>query len=160
MWDNHKGLPLQLGMWLGAFKSLTTNDYIRNVKREKRERTKLVTGILCLTACLFHGSYIKVGFRLCYSMWHFDCLNGGTVGKLDKIFDSILSGSSDNNIPFSDLRHILNALGFSERIKGDHFIYSKIGVAEIVNLQPLRGKAKAYQVKQVRNLILKYKLAR
>jgi hypothetical protein len=36
-WGNHKGLPLQLGMWLGAFKSLTTNDYIRNVKREKRE---------------------------------------------------------------------------------------------------------------------------
>jgi len=55
---------------------------------------------------------------------------------------------------------LLNALGFSERIKGDHFIYSKIGVAEIVNLQPLGGKAKAYQVKQVRNLILKYKLAR
>jgi len=32
-------------------------------------------------------------------------------------------------------------------------------VVEFINIQPLRnGKAKAYQVKQVRNLILKYKL--
>jgi len=82
------------------------------------------------------------------------------MGKLDKILNIILSGASDNNIPFSDLRHILKALGFNERIKGDHFIYSKIGVAEIINLQPLGSKAKAYQAKQVRNLILKYKLGR
>jgi len=82
------------------------------------------------------------------------------VGKLDKIFAIILSGGSDNNIAFSDLCNILSALGFNERIKGDHFIYSKIGVVEIINLQPLGSKAKAYQVKQVRNLILKYKLAR
>lgn len=82
------------------------------------------------------------------------------MGKLDKLFVIILSGASDNNIPFSDLRHILSALGFNDRVKGDHFIYSKIGVAEIINLQPLGSKAKAYQVKQVPNLILKYKLAR
>lgn len=87
-------------------------------------------------------------------------MNGVTVGKLDKIFAIILNGASDNNIPFSDLRHILSTLGFNERIKGDHFIYSKIDVAEIINLQPLGSKAKAYQVKQVRNLILKYKLKR
>ena len=30
------------------------------------------------------------------------------------------------------------------------------GVEEILNVQPLGNKAKAYQVKQVRNLILKY----
>ena len=30
---------------------------------------------------------------------------------------------------------------------------------EIINLQPIGNKAKAYQVKQVRNLIVKYKFA-
>ncbi len=30
---------------------------------------------------------------------------------------------------------------------------------EIINLQPAGSKAKAYQVKQVRNLVVKYKLA-
>lgn len=33
-------------------------------------------------------------------------------------------------------------------------------VAEIVNIQPLGNMAKAYQVKQIRAIILKYKLAR
>jgi len=32
------------------------------------------------------------------------------------------------------------------------------GVEEILNLQPKRGKAKPYQVKQVRDLILRYRL--
>jgi hypothetical protein len=70
-----------------------------------------------------------------------------------------LRGTSDNNIAFAELRYALATLGFEVRVKGDHFIYTKQGIAEIVNLQPLRGMAKAYQVKQVRTLILKYKLA-
>ena len=49
-------------------------------------------------------------------------------------------------------------LGFDERIRGSHYIYSKEGVEEIVNLQPIGSRAKAYQVKQVRSIILKYKL--
>jgi len=32
-------------------------------------------------------------------------------------------------------------LGFSERIKGDHHIFYKEGIEEIINLQPLRGSA-------------------
>ena len=82
------------------------------------------------------------------------------MGKFEKILAGILRGASDNNIGFSELRHALQALGFAERIRGDHFIFVKPGVAEIINLQPRGDKAKAYQVKQVRNLILKYKLAR
>jgi hypothetical protein len=82
------------------------------------------------------------------------------MGKLENVLAAILRGTSDNNITFAELRYALEALGFAVRIKGDHFIYSKQGIAEIVNLQPLGGKAKAYQVKQVRTLILKYKLAR
>ena len=53
---------------------------------------------------------------------------------------------------------ILDSLGFQCRAKGDHHIFYKDGIMEILNLQPLGNKAKAYQVKQVRNLIHKYKL--
>jgi len=45
-----------------------------------------------------------------------------------------------------------------ERIKGDHHIFTKDGIEEIINLQPKGEKSKPYQVKQVRNIILKYKL--
>jgi len=46
------------------------------------------------------------------------------------------------------------------RISGSHRIFSREGVAEILNLQPRRdGTAKPYQVKQVRNVIVRYKLA-
>jgi predicted RNA binding protein YcfA (HicA-like mRNA interferase family) len=57
------------------------------------------------------------------------------------------------------LRQLLNNLGFDERIRGSHHIYTKSDVVEIINLQPKGSKAKPYQVKQVRNLSLKYKLA-
>jgi len=80
------------------------------------------------------------------------------VGKLDKLRDQILSGSSDANIKFKPLCELLEHLGFDERIKGEHHIYSKSGVDEIVNLQPIGSKAKPYQVRQVRNLIVKYHL--
>ena len=64
-----------------------------------------------------------------------------------KILGKILDGLSDKNIRFQDLRKLLISLGFSERIRGDHHIFYKEGIEEIVNLQPLRnGKAKAYQV--------------
>jgi hypothetical protein len=49
-------------------------------------------------------------------------------------------------------------LGFGERVRGSHHIFTREGVAEIVNLQPVGSKAKAYQVKQVRGIILQYKL--
>ena len=80
--------------------------------------------------------------------------------KPEKILASILRGASDNNVAFSDLRHVLETLGFAERINGDHFIYVRPEVDEIINLQPKGNKAKGYQVKQVRNIILKYKLVK
>ena len=69
-----------------------------------------------------------------------------------------MSGKADGNIKFADLQHVLKYLGFSVRIKGDHFIYTKDGVEEIINIQPAGNKAKNYQVRQVRSIILKYKL--
>jgi predicted RNA binding protein YcfA (HicA-like mRNA interferase family) len=80
------------------------------------------------------------------------------MARIDKIEIQILSGRSDANIDFSDLCRLLNKFGFDERTKGSHHIFTKDGVEEIINIQPIGSKAKAYQVKQVRNLILKYKL--
>ena len=75
-----------------------------------------------------------------------------------QILTDILSGRKDANIRFSDLCKLLDALGFKCRIKGDHFIYFSEQMPEIINIQPEGNKAKAYQVKQVRNLVLRYKL--
>jgi predicted RNA binding protein YcfA (HicA-like mRNA interferase family) len=72
--------------------------------------------------------------------------------------EQILNGRADANVGFSDLCNLLLTFGFNERIKGSHHIYSKAGVEEIINIQPNGNKAKPYQVKQVRGLILKYRL--
>lgn len=77
---------------------------------------------------------------------------------LEKLMKSIMSGTQDGNINFKDLQKILDILDFQCRIKGDHFIYWKKGIDEIINIQPDGNRAKPYQVKQIRNLILKYKL--
>jgi hypothetical protein len=71
----------------------------------------------------------------------------------------VLRGSADANIRFDNLRSLLTALDFAERIKGNHHIFTKGGVAEILNLQPRGPLAKPYQVKQVRAVIVRYKLA-
>lgn len=76
----------------------------------------------------------------------------------DKLLLKILRGKSDADIPFEPLCQLLKSLGFEERIRGSHHIFSKDSVEEILNLQPKQGKAKAYQVKQVRVIVLKYKL--
>jgi len=80
------------------------------------------------------------------------------MSQYEKLLLSILSGTRDKSILFADLRTVLDRLGFQCRIKGDHFIYTKAGVDEIINIQPIGSRAKPYQVKQVRNLILKYQL--
>lgn len=80
------------------------------------------------------------------------------MSKFEKLLQKVLSGNSDKNIDFEDLRKLVLALAFKERIKGSHYIYFKEGMEEIINLQSLHGKAKSYQVKQVRLIIIKYKL--
>ncbi len=76
----------------------------------------------------------------------------------NELLERILRGTSDANIPFAGICQLLRKLGFEERIRGSHHIFTKQGVDEILNLQPKGAKAKPYQVKQVRNVILKYKL--
>ncbi|CAN5731959.1 hypothetical protein BH23GEM5_BH23GEM5_16800 [soil metagenome] len=55
--------------------------------------------------------------------------------------------------------HLLLHVGFEERIRGSHHIFTREDSAEILNLQPKGNKAKPYQVRQVRHVVLKYKLA-
>jgi len=76
----------------------------------------------------------------------------------DKLLSQILGGRSDANVNFNELRSLLRSLGFSERIRGSHHIFAREDVQEIVNLQPKGAKAKAYQVKQVRQVLVKYRL--
>jgi len=78
------------------------------------------------------------------------------VGESD--LARILRGGSDANIQFSKLRKTLLRLGFEERVKGSHHIFTRRGVEEILNLQPRGHLAKPYQVKQVRRVLVRYKL--
>ena len=80
------------------------------------------------------------------------------MSQQEKLLAKILLGDSDTNIPFAQLRQLLHRLGFDERIRGSHHIFTKQDVEEILNLQPNDSQAKAYQVKQVRAVILKYQL--
>ena len=80
------------------------------------------------------------------------------MSKLEKLYEHILMRRSDANVPFGTLCSLLKRLGFDERLKGDHHIFTREGVEEILNLQPKRGVAKPYQVKQVRLVILRYDL--
>jgi predicted RNA binding protein YcfA (HicA-like mRNA interferase family) len=77
----------------------------------------------------------------------------------DSVLLQVLRGSSDANVRFADLRGLLLRLGFAERVKGSHHIFTHEGVSEILNLQPKNSFAKAYQVKQVRKVLVQYKLA-
>lgn len=80
------------------------------------------------------------------------------MGKYSKLRDKVLAGSADGNIEFAALCHLLVRLGFDERVTGSHHVFTRDGVAEIINLQPKVGKAKPYQVKQVRSILVKYRL--
>lgn len=85
-------------------------------------------------------------------------VNSLDVSRPDKLLDRILRGGSDANIPFDDLRRLLQRLGFEERIRASHHIFRKQGIEEKINLQRDGSKAKVYQVRQVRAIILKHSL--
>ena len=80
------------------------------------------------------------------------------VAQSDKLLERILPGSSDANIGFEELCQLLRRLGFDERTRGSHHVFRKQGVQELINLQRDGNKAKVYQVRQVRSILLKYRL--
>ena len=80
------------------------------------------------------------------------------MGRYQKLLQHILIKKGDANVPFDGLCQLLCRLGFDERIRGDHHIFSRAGVDDLLNLQPRGAMAKVYQVKQVRDLVLRYGL--
>jgi predicted RNA binding protein YcfA (HicA-like mRNA interferase family) len=80
------------------------------------------------------------------------------MSKFDKLILKLLSANADKNFEFDDLVKLLEQLDFRKRVKGSHCIFTKHEIEEIINLQPLNEKEKPYQVKQVREILLKYKL--
>lgn len=76
----------------------------------------------------------------------------------ERILRRVLGGTSDANIRFDDLCLLLSSLGFEMRVRGSHHIFRKAGVEEKINLQREGDKAKLYQVRQVRAVILKYRV--
>lgn len=81
------------------------------------------------------------------------------MGKFEKLISKILSGASDKNITFQELLTSLKKFGFEERTKGSHHIFYRKDIEEIINIQADKnGNAKPYQVKQIREIILKYRL--
>ena len=75
-----------------------------------------------------------------------------------RLRQTILGGRSDANIPFADLRALLIHLGFTERVRGSHHLFDREVIVELINLESRGGQANPSQVRQVRNIILKYKL--
>ena len=80
------------------------------------------------------------------------------MSRQERLRRRILGGGSDASIRFDELRSLLRNLGFDERVRGSHHIFRKAGVAERINLQRDGGHAKPYQIRQVRQVILKYKM--
>ena len=80
------------------------------------------------------------------------------MGQREKLLIRILSGTRDKDISFDEMCTLLRFFRFSLRIKGSHHIFYRTDIEEILNVQPKDGKAKAYQVKQIRDVIIKYKL--
>ena len=76
------------------------------------------------------------------------------MGKFEKILRRVLSGESDANLAFDDVRWLLQRLGFEERIRGSHHNYRRPPEAVKLNLQPQGALCKPYQVKQVRQALL------
>ena len=73
----------------------------------------------------------------------------------DKTLRRVLSGTADAAIRFDELCSLLESLGFDKRMSGS---FRKSGMEERVNLQRDGRHAKAYQVKEARVVILKYRL--
>ena len=80
------------------------------------------------------------------------------MNRHERLVRTILRGRSDANVRFADLCALMRYLGSDERVHRGHHLFDKAGIVEIVNLQSHGGRAKPYQVRQVRQLILKYKL--
>ncbi len=75
------------------------------------------------------------------------------MGNWKKTLEQVLDGRSDANLRYEDLCHLLERFGFAKRTSGgSHCLFKKPGT-DLINLQSADGKAKAYQVRQVRQIL-------
>ena len=59
-----------------------------------------------------------------------------------------LTQGSMNNVAFRDFEDLVEGFGFIlDRTEGSHHLYAHPAVLAMVNLQPLRGEAKPYQIR-------------
>lgn len=76
-----------------------------------------------------------------------------------KTYNDVISGKADNNINFNDFRNLIVDLGFDFiRQNGSHVQYYHNGINERMTIQNNKSKAKEYQVRQLRNIIVKHSL--
>jgi hypothetical protein len=76
-----------------------------------------------------------------------------------KIRAALRDPRKDYGHRFTEVVHFLRQTGWKMRIKGDHHIFTRPGVPILLNLQPEKsGKAKAYQINQVRQMLERFKL--
>jgi len=81
------------------------------------------------------------------------------VNKADKFKAKLLAGEGFHNFSFNDLVTLLKSLGFvHDRTKGSHRWFKHPQIPEPVNIQPVQGKAKPYQLRQVRDIIKEHRL--
>ena len=77
----------------------------------------------------------------------------------EKTKAALLESAKDYSHRFADVVQFLEATGWRQRIKGSHHIFTRPGVPVLLNLQTEKsGKAKAYQIRQVRQVLLQFKL--
>lgn len=70
-----------------------------------------------------------------------------------------LSQGAVHNTDFNDFTDLLQGLSFELiRISGSHHVFSHPGIPEILNLQPVKGEAKPYQIRQLLRLVERYNL--
>ncbi len=75
-----------------------------------------------------------------------------------KLLKKALDGSK--NLRFDEVVTLAEAFGFRQaRVSGSHHIFTHPRVAELLNLQEIKGKAKPYQVRQLLLLVEQYNLA-
>jgi hypothetical protein len=79
------------------------------------------------------------------------------MGKWKKLRDKILLGDSDANVD-SAIFAICCGVGVFGTNQPGYHIFSRNGLEEIINIQPKGRMTKSYQVAQVRDMILRYRI--
>jgi predicted RNA binding protein YcfA (HicA-like mRNA interferase family) len=68
-----------------------------------------------------------------------------------------LSQGALQNVRFADMINLVEGFGFRlARVNGSHHIFSHPELAELINLQEVKGQAKPYQIRQFLRLVEKY----